>query len=53
MEALLMISLTVVGICILIILIAYLTKGLRTKSPIEKMSEEEHLIIVLLLYKTD
>lgn len=45
METLLMISLTVVGICILIILIAYLTKGLRTKSSIEKMSEEEHLII--------
>lgn len=45
METLLIVSLTVVGICILIILIAYLTKGLRTNSFVKEMTEEESLVI--------
>ncbi len=45
METLLIISLTVIGICILIIAIAYLTKGLRTNYTVEKMSKEERVVI--------
>lgn len=45
MGIVLIISLSVVGLCILIMLIAYLTKGLRTRNDREKMTEEESLMI--------